>query len=60
MAISHRRDEVIKRGRNRKARPKSFSTEDAAHAWAKLHKVAKYTLKRLTLHKKHQKIVVVV
>jgi len=34
MGISHKRDRVVKGGRNRRSRPRSFKTEDAANRYA--------------------------
>ena len=60
MTISHNREVYYKRGRNRKKRSKSFSTKEAAAAWAKKQGIEKYTLRSLTTAtKKRQKIIVV-
>lgn len=44
MSISHKRLRVIKGGRNRKPRPKTFKSEEAANAWAKKQDYKKYIL----------------
>lgn len=38
---------VVHGGRNRKARPKTFTSEQAAHTYAKAQGIAKYTLENL-------------
>ncbi len=35
----------IRKGRHRKARPKSFKTEAAAQRWAETHGIKKYSLR---------------
>lgn len=35
-------------------RPKTFGSEEAAHNWAKLHKVEHYTLKKVKRDKRFQ------
>jgi hypothetical protein len=47
MSISHKREEVIKRGRNRKKRPKTFKTEQSAKAWAEKQGLKNYALENL-------------
>ena len=42
-----KRTEVIKRGRNRKTRVKSFKNEAAAQAYAKANNIANFELKNL-------------
>ena len=60
MGISHWREEVIKRGRNRKPRPKTFRTEQAAAAYAKQQGISKYVLKNLKADgSKDKKLVIV-
>jgi hypothetical protein len=44
MSISHKRLRVIKGGRNRATRPKTFKTEEAAKAWADKQGFKKYIL----------------
>ncbi len=39
-----KRERIVKGGRNRKRRPKTFSTEDAAKAYAKSAGLEKYEL----------------
>ena len=57
---TYKKDILLHRGRNRKARPKTFSTEDAAHAYAKEQGIATYELKNLNFAKKENKIKIVV
>jgi hypothetical protein len=45
--------------RNRKKRPKTFSSEDIAKKWADSHGIKKYELKNLRLGTKDKKIRVV-
>ena len=60
MGISHWREEVIKRGRNRKQRPKTFKSEQAAVAYAKSNNIANYILKNLkNTEAKAKKIVII-
>ncbi|MBW2992634.1 hypothetical protein KY345_05445 [Candidatus Woesearchaeota archaeon] len=60
MSISHKRDEVIKRGRNRSKRPKTFKTEQAAAAYAKANNIANYILKNLKNQEaKNKKLIIV-
>ncbi|MCX8147552.1 MAG: hypothetical protein N3D84_03735 [Candidatus Woesearchaeota archaeon] len=47
MAISHHRARTITRGRNRKRRPKTFSTEEAAKKWAEKKGIKNYELVNL-------------
>lgn len=47
MSISHYRSEVIKRGRNRKPRPKTFKSEQSAMAYAKANNIANFLLKNI-------------
>ena len=42
-----KRERVIKNGRNRLARPKTFMTKDAAEAWAKKQDNGSYTILNL-------------
>lgn len=44
------------KGRNRKKRPKTFKTEESAHAWALKHglKPEQYYLKKVKRNKKFQ------
>ena len=44
MAIKHWKPILLKRGRNRKARPKTFKTKELADAWAKDNGITNYTL----------------
>lgn len=44
MSISHKRDRVIRGGRNRAVRPKSFKTEELAKKWASANKIEKYKI----------------
>ena len=39
---------LLKRGRNRKSRPKTFKTEEAAKKYAEVNKIKKYALRHLT------------
>ncbi len=48
MSIRHDTPPLKNRGRNRAKRAKSFKSEDAAHAWAKLNDVTNYKL--INLH----------
>jgi hypothetical protein len=60
MSVSHKRDEVIKRGRNRKTRPKTFGSEQSAAAYAKAHKIDSYVLKNIrSPEAKDKKILIV-
>jgi hypothetical protein len=60
MGIKHNREEVIKRGRNRKTRPKTFKTEQAALAYAKANNIASYILKNLkNPESKSKKLIIV-
>jgi len=43
-----KRELIIKGGRNRKPRPKTFKSEEAAHAFAKSNNLKEYSLKHLT------------
>ncbi|MFC1728538.1 hypothetical protein ACFLZ7_03680 [Nanoarchaeota archaeon] len=43
----NKRERVIKGGRNRSVRPKSFKTEESAKKWAESQKISKYTVKQL-------------
>lgn len=60
MTVSHKRDEVIKRGRNRKPRPKTFRTEQAAVAYAKSKKIESYILKNLKSQECRDKKIVII
>lgn len=44
MGISHKREIVIKRGRNRAKRPKTFKTEEGAKKHAETLKLKKFTV----------------
>ena len=46
MGISHNRDRVVKGGRNRKSRAKSFKTEESAKKFALDNKMGNYDLVR--------------
>jgi hypothetical protein len=60
MTVSHKRDEVIKRGRNRKPRPKTFKNEQTAAAYAKTNKIDSYILKNIkSPEAKGKKIIIV-
>jgi hypothetical protein len=61
MAIRYNNVKILlHRGRNRKPRPKTFTTEDAAHAWAKASGLKEYKLFNLrTAAAKSKKIRVV-
>jgi len=60
MGISHWREEVIKRGRNRSKRPRTFKTEQAAQAYAKANKITDFELKNLkSADAKLKKLVIV-
>jgi hypothetical protein len=60
MTVCHKRDEVVKRGRNRKIRPKTFKSEQAAAAYAKLKKIDSYVLKNIkNPEAKGKKIIIV-
>jgi hypothetical protein len=48
----NKRERVIKGGRNRKKRPKTFVSEDKAHAYAKENGIEKYTLEHLSAGQK--------
>ena len=43
-------------GRDRKKRPKSFKSEDAAKKWAEANKISKYELVDLTPGSKNNKM----
>ena len=48
MSVStYNRWRVVTGGRNRKVRPKTFTSEESAHTYAKAHSIAKYTLRNL-------------
>ncbi|MFC1733118.1 hypothetical protein ACFL6I_22695 [candidate division KSB1 bacterium] len=52
---------LLKRGRNRKVRPKTFKTEASAKKWAEANKVKSYELVNLkNLDSKQNKIKVIV
>ncbi len=53
MGISHKRDRVIKGGRSRKKRPKTFKTEAALKAYAEKNKITNYDI--LNLKGEHSK-----
>ena len=60
MGIKHWREEVIKRGRNRAKRSKTFRTEAAAQTYAKANKIAGFELKNLkSAESKVKKFVIV-
>ena len=60
MGIGHWRKEVIKRGRNRATRPKTFKSEQAAATYAKSNNIANYVLKNLkTVEAKVKKFVII-
>lgn len=42
-----KRERVIKNGRNRKNRPKTFKTKQAAEDYAKENKISKYEIENL-------------
>jgi hypothetical protein len=44
MGISHKRDRVVKGGRNRKSRSRSFKTEDAAKKYAQENGIKEFTI----------------
>lgn len=60
MTVSHKRDEVVKRGRNRKPRPKTFRTEQAAAAYAKSKNIESYILKNLKSQESKVKKIVII
>jgi 23S rRNA maturation mini-RNase III len=60
MTVSHKRDEVVKRGRNRKPRPKTFRTEQAAATYAKSRKIESYILKNLKSQESKVKKIVII
>ena len=47
MSVRAIRPILLHRGRDRKVRPKTFSSEDAANAWAKANKIEKFELQNL-------------
>ena len=48
MGINHKRDSVVKHyGRNRKVRPKTFASEDAARKYAEANKISSFELVNL-------------
>ena len=49
MSISHRRDQVRYRGRERSRRAKTFKSEAAAKKWAEAKKLAKYKIVKMNL-----------
>ena len=49
MSIRHIRPILLKRGRNRTNRPKTFKSEDAAKAWAKDNGIAKFEIEDLSM-----------
>ena len=60
MSVSHKRDEVVKRGRNRKPRPRTFKSEQAAAAYAKLNKIENYILRNIkSQESKGKKIIII-
>lgn len=60
MSISHRRDEVIRNGRNRKPRPKTFKSEQQANAYAKENSISGFEIKNLkSMDSKKKKLVIV-
>ena len=59
MGISHKREIVIKRGRNRKKRSKTFKTQEAAKAYAEKSKLKNYKVVAINEHKKEKKFKVV-
>lgn len=46
---------LLSRGRNRKKRPKTFKSLEAANAFAEENKIKKYLLKDLTPYRKDNK-----
>lgn len=55
-----KRIEIIRRGRNRKIRPKTFKNEAAAKAYAEANKIANFEIKNLKNEEcKSQKLVIV-
>jgi hypothetical protein len=49
MSIRAIRPILLKRGRNRAKRPKTFTSEEAANAWAKEQGLKDYTLEDLSM-----------
>lgn len=47
MAVSHKRWRVVTCGRNRKPRPKTFKSAEAAKKWAEANKISKYDIVQL-------------
>lgn len=42
-----KREIIVKGGRNRAPRPKTFTTKDSANAYAKVNNITKFTLENL-------------
>ncbi|RME78242.1 hypothetical protein D6774_01805 [Candidatus Woesearchaeota archaeon] len=60
MSIRVRQTNVRRISRHRSKRPKTFKTEEAAHAWAKANGIEKYTLKNLKFDSANSKKIRVV
>jgi len=42
MGISHKQERLLRRGRCRASRPKTFSSKDSAEIWAKNNKLSNF------------------
>ena len=60
MSIGHKKDLIRHRGRNRKSRPKTFASEEAAKIWAEAHGIKEYSLVNLKIAENSQKKIRVV
>ena len=49
MSIRKVRPILLKRGRNRTSRPKTFKSEESAKAWAKDNGIAKFEIEDLSM-----------
>ncbi len=49
MAVSHKRWRVVTGGRNRKPRPKTFNSAEAAKKWAEANNISKYKIVQLNM-----------
>ncbi|MFC1754797.1 hypothetical protein ACFL96_15615 [Thermoproteota archaeon] len=55
MSIRKVRPILLKRGRNRAARPKTFKTEAAANTWAKAEGLKQFEIEELSMPSAKQK-----
>ncbi len=59
MSYKHDKPLLKHRGRHRKRRPKTFSSEDAANTWAAGKKIKEFDLVNLRVNDIHKKLRVV-